>query len=79
MTAHGPRGYLTWWRTPEPAPEPAPSPPASPRPVPHRPMPRLAVGLRWSLLVAEMAAEAAKRTEPAPNPWTPEDPEGAAA
>jgi hypothetical protein len=33
-------------------------------------------GFRWSLLVAEIEAE---RTVPAPNPWSPEDPEGAAA
>lgn len=44
---------------------------------PIRSLPRLGGGVCWSLLVAEMAAEAA--TVPAPNPWTPEDPEGAAA
>jgi hypothetical protein len=42
----------------------------------HRlPNTRVAGGVCWSLLVAEMAAE---RTQPAPNPWTPEGPEEAA-
>ncbi len=39
-------------------------------------LPRLGRGLCWSALVAEIESE---RTEPAPNPWTPDDPEGAAA
>lgn len=42
----------------------------------HLPNTRVGVGLCWSLLVAEIEAE---RTRPAPNPWSPEDPEGAAA
>jgi hypothetical protein len=37
---------------------------------------RLGGAFCWSGLVAEMAAE---RTVPAPNPWTPTDPEGEAA
>jgi len=49
----------------------------------HRlPNTRVAVGLCWSLLVAEMAAERAGGSETGgnlPNPWTPDDPEGEAA
>lgn len=61
---------MTW-----PDPEPTIRPPE----VVSRPIPRLSAGFRWSLLVAEMDADEAKRTEDIPNPWTPDDPSGEAA
>lgn len=63
------------WLTRRPEPEPPPVPDPTIREV-HLGMPRLGRGICWTDLIAEMAAE---RTVPAPNPWTPTDPEGEAA